>query len=389
MEARPKAVTVTREELFRQVWEMPMSRLAATYGITGNGLAKICDRLTIPYPPRGYWAKKAAGKKVVQYRLPPAGADTPASVTINPTPPAPEPKPLAPEQQERVARVEQDGAIAVPERLTRPHAVIAGWIAEHEQRRREAKRDRSAWGPTFTEWTDTDHRRHRILDALFKAAERHGLAVKTGDRRETYFVFGRERIDYKLREKQKQVRRPKTTSEMRWTVAGDRTWTQVLEPTGFLVFTIETHLGEGAIRREWLETETKRFEDQLPDIVRSLALAGPALVKRREEQEAAERRRQEAERLRQIERERRQKKRNQWRRFGEFAQQWEDAARARQFLSALEGQAHDPEQVIGGRLIREWLAWARDQAGRQDPANAGSSAVFENVASVTSWTYRD
>ena len=32
--------------------------------------------------------------------------------------------------------------------------------------------------------------------------------------------------------------------------------------------------------------EAKRLEDQLPDIVRSLALAGPALVKRREEQEA-------------------------------------------------------------------------------------------------------
>ncbi len=101
------------------------------------------------------------------------------------------------------------------------------------------------WGPSFTEWTDTDHRRHRILDALFKAAERHGLAVRTGDRRETYFAFGRERIDYKLREKQKQVRRPKTASEMRWTVAGDRTGTQVLEPTGFLVFTIETHLRDG------------------------------------------------------------------------------------------------------------------------------------------------
>jgi hypothetical protein len=45
-----------------------MSRLAADYGISGNGPAKICDRLKIPYPPRGYWAKKAAGQKVVQYR---------------------------------------------------------------------------------------------------------------------------------------------------------------------------------------------------------------------------------------------------------------------------------------------------------------------------------
>ena len=47
-----------------------MSRLAAEYGISGNGIAKICDRLNIPYPPRGHWAKKAAGQKVVQYRLP-------------------------------------------------------------------------------------------------------------------------------------------------------------------------------------------------------------------------------------------------------------------------------------------------------------------------------
>ena len=59
-------VTIQREELYRQVWTTPMSRLAKTYGITGNGLAKVCDRLKVPYPPRGYWAKKAAGKKVVQ-----------------------------------------------------------------------------------------------------------------------------------------------------------------------------------------------------------------------------------------------------------------------------------------------------------------------------------
>jgi hypothetical protein len=46
------------------------SRHAADYGISGNGLAKICDRLNVPYPPRGYWARKAAGQKVVQFRLP-------------------------------------------------------------------------------------------------------------------------------------------------------------------------------------------------------------------------------------------------------------------------------------------------------------------------------
>ena len=83
-----KAVTVSREELFRQVWTTPMSRLARDYGISGNGLAKICDRLGVPYPPRGYWAKKAAGKKVVQYRLPDPQDGMPQTATITPTPPS-------------------------------------------------------------------------------------------------------------------------------------------------------------------------------------------------------------------------------------------------------------------------------------------------------------
>src|SRR5690606_11576503 len=46
--------TMTREELYNAVWTTPMSRLAEDYGISGNGLAKICDREDIPYPPRGY-----------------------------------------------------------------------------------------------------------------------------------------------------------------------------------------------------------------------------------------------------------------------------------------------------------------------------------------------
>ena len=37
-----------------------MLRLGKRYGISGNGLKKICDRLQVPYPPLGYWAKLRA-----------------------------------------------------------------------------------------------------------------------------------------------------------------------------------------------------------------------------------------------------------------------------------------------------------------------------------------
>lgn len=46
---RPTQPTVlTREELYSAVWATPMSRLVEDYGISGNGLAKICDRENVP-----------------------------------------------------------------------------------------------------------------------------------------------------------------------------------------------------------------------------------------------------------------------------------------------------------------------------------------------------
>ena len=71
-------VTISRDELYAQVWATPMSRLGEQCGISGNGLAKICLRLDAPYPPRGYWARKAAGKKVSQTSLPATRQGTPA-----------------------------------------------------------------------------------------------------------------------------------------------------------------------------------------------------------------------------------------------------------------------------------------------------------------------
>ena len=57
-EPSQRPVMVSREDLYKQVWAKPMSRLAADYGISGNGLAKICDRLNIPYPRAAIGPKK-------------------------------------------------------------------------------------------------------------------------------------------------------------------------------------------------------------------------------------------------------------------------------------------------------------------------------------------
>jgi hypothetical protein len=286
-EGAKQPITVTRDHLYQQVWATPMSKLALHYGISGNGLAKICHRLRVPYPPRGYRARKAAGQRVAQYRLPAADGDTPSEVTISPTlPPAPPPQ-LAKEDQDKLgAARERTKDVAVPERLSsRPHAIIAGWLAERARQKQDARND--PWLSrrlSDLNFTDTDHRRHRILDTLFKTLERDNFKAKIGDRHEVYLEIAGERVDFKLREKQRQVRRPLTEDEKRYSYMAERGWVQELQPSGILVFTLETRLVDGA-KHEWRDGE-KPLEAQLPEIIGLILLAGPILKERRRQMTA-------------------------------------------------------------------------------------------------------
>jgi hypothetical protein len=57
------SITLTRQELYDRVWTEPVDTLAKQFGISNVGLGKACRRHNIPVPPRGYWARKAAGLK--------------------------------------------------------------------------------------------------------------------------------------------------------------------------------------------------------------------------------------------------------------------------------------------------------------------------------------
>jgi len=45
---------ISRGELYRLVWEMPLTKLAGEFGISDVGLAKACRRHKIPTPPVGH-----------------------------------------------------------------------------------------------------------------------------------------------------------------------------------------------------------------------------------------------------------------------------------------------------------------------------------------------
>jgi AcrR family transcriptional regulator len=65
-------IALSRKELYRRVWSEPLTAVAKDVGLSSNALAKICNRLLVPYPTRGYWTKVAAGKKPERAPLPEA-----------------------------------------------------------------------------------------------------------------------------------------------------------------------------------------------------------------------------------------------------------------------------------------------------------------------------
>jgi len=56
--------------LYNEVWDQPLVRLSRKYGISYVRLGKVCRKLKIPHPGRGYWAKRAVGNSVEQAPLP-------------------------------------------------------------------------------------------------------------------------------------------------------------------------------------------------------------------------------------------------------------------------------------------------------------------------------
>ena len=65
-----RRATFTREELYQRVWSEPLAVVARKVGLSSNALTKICNRQWVPYPPRGYWARKNGGRAPERPPLP-------------------------------------------------------------------------------------------------------------------------------------------------------------------------------------------------------------------------------------------------------------------------------------------------------------------------------
>jgi hypothetical protein len=176
----------SRQELYDLVWAEPVSVVAKRFGISDVGLAKLCRRHDIPLPPRGHWAKVAAGKRTgSRPELPQRGIAMPDDISddehdwrrFDERPeeiPIPREPVLTQPLEDVVVRVQKlVGRVTVPRSLEQPHALIAKVLAQDESRREKQRATGYSWDAALFD-SPYEKRRLRVLGAVFSALERCG-----------------------------------------------------------------------------------------------------------------------------------------------------------------------------------------------------------------------
>lgn len=67
--------TITREELYEEVWRMPVSALASVWMVSASSITKACGEMNVPLPASNYWQLVGGQPKIERQPLPPASED--------------------------------------------------------------------------------------------------------------------------------------------------------------------------------------------------------------------------------------------------------------------------------------------------------------------------
>ena len=108
-----EAAPLTRIQLFIKVWQTPVTKAAAEFGLSDSGLRKLCARHDIPLPKRGHWARIEAGQVIDPPKLPNL-SDDPTINLRRETRTAPKRAPAAPRLKKLEEEKEPEGASTTP-----------------------------------------------------------------------------------------------------------------------------------------------------------------------------------------------------------------------------------------------------------------------------------
>lgn len=304
--------TVTRRELYEQVWSIPMSTLCHQYNLSDNGLRKICRQFEIPTPTVGHWAKLQHGKrsrKKVLKKVDWIGDDEPALILRG--------EPRVPNPDDPVAKAAKfektrENRIVVPSSLCEPlpitertqRSLLNAKADEHGLTRPKAKKCLN-----IAVTNENIERALIVADTLLKSLQRRGFADKapTNFANDAEFTIDGETFYFAISEELDRRERKPTPEESQeaedWPWLADKKYYEVVT-SGRLALEILGGPGEYCQRR-WRDTKKRSIESCLNAFISGCHRVAEANKIAREKQAQQEREMEEYWRKRQIEERRR------------------------------------------------------------------------------------
>ncbi len=366
-EQHSNATVVSRQSLYERVWSKPMTALAKGYGISNVALAKICRKLDIPCPQRGYWRKKETGRAVKQLPLPPNHNPNQQKATIHRTirPEVSLPEEIA---QRIMAEQSLEQKIEVPDRLGKTHRLFTGHLTDWRSASVDeygAIRQGSLRQLKIRVSPKSLSRAVRIMNALFLALETRGYLVdiQCGYNKVLGVSINGEPVEFGIEEKfrRTELAQDKLRQDDSWSY---RRYEYV--PTGIL--TLKIHEYVDGQQKSWSDGKTMQLEACLNAFIVGLLKAAEALKARRRQREQEALARLEAERRRQEEEQRCQEELAKRQTLIKEAENWTRAQQLRAYLSAVKEALIKKHGVIQqGSKADQWLTWAYQQAEAFDP----------------------
>lgn len=364
----------SRQALHALVWSAPRTALAKTLGLSDVGLAKACAKAGIPMPPRGHWARLAAGKRVVQSVLPPralgqsnivqvGNVDARACANEDALALPPEPVFEEPLDSVRARAAAQFARYKAPRGLQRRHRLIEALLDEDATRRKALETDRFAWrAPGFD--LPSALRRVRVVNALFMtmAHARCSASVGNKDLDEISFRVGDTGVTVRITSFGGAARTGERRSAAKESM--------MLKATGWPRIS--------GVPSEWADSDSQRLETRIVEIARDLLVMGEMTYRAHARQQHAWRvaRKNESEHKAREARERqeretrqrhlqRQAERRDW-----LLLQAANLTRSeelRALVQALDARAGVGSESPDEHGYRQWRSWALAQADLLDP----------------------
>jgi hypothetical protein len=407
-----------RSELYEKVWSAPMTKLAKQLGISDAGLAKVCRRHDVPAPPRGYWAKLAAGHTPPRTPMPNPKLDAEVHFkTLDPNQLArkravesrhmellPTSNALAEQPARIVFAADLEGAHPLV-RATRRYCDRLPRLIEQAERNRG-----KSWAAPKPEDRPPpeQHGRYHLIHegcldinasltsmdwillfhaTLFRCLSDGGMKIVRLESTEARYArrrsesvvemrMGDETFSLKFSEGYRRIRlSPSEVAKKRkeWSWASE----YETKPSGNFTFSIQGT--EYQASKAWQGTQEK-LQGLLDEIVRTALLLPSAQTQLKNERKASEAEHQRAADVRAREQRRSEAKAEQLKQAFLMMEADARVQQLKSFLDRLEQRADDFQSPYDERL-RIWLKVVRNELAARNPADE----ILSRCVEVPSW----